>query len=31
MWTMTSFPNNHPARVAEGNLCRPYAAGKETL
>ena len=31
MWTMTSFPNNHSARVAEGNLCRPYVAGKETL
>ena len=29
--TMTSFPNNHPARVAEGNLCRPYAARKEVL
>nr|DAO66105.1 MAG TPA: hypothetical protein [Caudoviricetes sp.] len=27
----TSFPNNLSARVAEGNLCRPYAAGKETL
>nr|DAE58668.1 MAG TPA: hypothetical protein [Caudoviricetes sp.] len=26
-----SFPNNHPARVAEGDLCRPYAAGKEVL
>ena len=26
-----SFPNNHPARVAEGDLCRPYVAGKEIL
>ena len=26
-----SFPNKHPARVAEGDLCRPYAAGKEVL
>ena len=26
-----SFPNNHSARVAEGDLCRPYAAGKEVL
>nr|DAQ85687.1 MAG TPA: hypothetical protein [Caudoviricetes sp.] len=26
-----SFPNNYPARVAEGDLCRPYAAGKEVL
>ena len=25
------LPNNHSARVAEGNLCRPYAAGSETL
>ena len=28
---MTSFPNNHSARVAEGNLCRPYVAGKEKM
>nr|DAT44023.1 MAG TPA: hypothetical protein [Caudoviricetes sp.]DAU82931.1 MAG TPA: hypothetical protein [Caudoviricetes sp.] len=26
-----SFPNNHLARVAEGSLCRPYAAGEEVL
>ena len=30
-YTHLSFPNNHPARVAEGDLCHPYAAGKETL